>query len=636
VLHQDQVVPSIRPKWLAVGAVVVLLGLVVRTAWVTEDAYITLRTVDNWVNGFGLRWNTDERVQGYTHPLWMFLLTVVYYVTRESFATAVLAGIMVTAAAALMLVKLSRTAGHAAAVIVLCILCRSFVEFSTSGLENPLTHLLVGFFVWQYAVREAGLCTLALTAALLALNRTDALLVVLPALVHATLEDLFERGIKQTAIDLALGLSPLIAWELFSLFYYGFLVPNTAFAKLNTGLPRNELMRQGVTYLINGMAWDPPALIATALGVSVAFMRRRRREALLAVGVVLYLLYIVYIGGDFMLGRFLTLPFFLAVCLIAISPLPLEDPARAAVVVLPFFILYWHHNAVERYAAGDLGHTGIADERSFYRDTSGLMMFSRTRNLPSHQWVALGRETKARNEQSRVFDNVGFFGYYAGPTIHIIDQLALTEPLLARLPATFSASWRVGHYSRTIPTGFVETTKSPTGECLMEDKNLCEYYGKLRLVIAGKLWSWQRFKTIVGFQLGSYEYLIDRQRYRYPKLVRDKLQSISRVVAEGAPWNAPDTRMISDDGIEIEIGRVSHAAKLSISLDGNDTYEVEFRNAGSSLDTVPLPSLDIAAMHTRSIDIPKDVRSEGFDHVIVRPVVGDGMYSVGYLRLLKK
>jgi hypothetical protein len=41
----------------------------------SDDAYITLRTVDNWVNGRGLVWNTAERVQTYTHPLWMLLLS---------------------------------------------------------------------------------------------------------------------------------------------------------------------------------------------------------------------------------------------------------------------------------------------------------------------------------------------------------------------------------------------------------------------------------------------------------------------------------------------------------------------------------------------------------------------------------
>jgi arabinofuranosyltransferase len=632
MMHAQEV-PTVKPKWLAVGAVVVLLGLVLRTAWVTEDAYITLRTVDNWVHGFGLRWNTDERVQGYTHPLWMLLLSAVYFVLRESFLSTVLLGLLTTTAALLMLVRLSRSAGHAAAVVTLLILSRSFIEFSTSGLENPLTHLLVGAFVWQYVVREAGLRMLALTAALLALNRTDALLVALPALAEASFSDARARGLKAAAIDLALGFSPLIAWEAFSLFYYGFLVPNTAYAKLNTGLPRGELARQGVTYIVNCMVWDPPALIITGLGVATAVLQRRRRDVLLAIGVVLYLLYIVYIGGDFMLGRFMTLPLFLAVCLVAASHLPLEEPARAAVVVLPFFMLFWHHNAVERYAAGDIGHSGVADERAFYRDTSGLMMFSRNRNLPSHVWVAMGRELKAKNEQGRVFDNIGFFGFYAGPTIHIIDQLALTEPLLARLPATFSASWRVGHYSRTVPVGYVETTK--TGKCVMEDKSLCEYYGKLREVIAGDLWSWSRFKTIIGFQFGSYDYLIDRQRYRYPRLLRDSLQSLASVVPEGGAWNGPGTRTLTDDGIELAIGRLSHANKIALSLDGNDTYEVEFRRGVSELERVPLPSLDLPFMHTRELEVPKDIRAQGFDSITVRPVIGDGMYSVGYVRLTK-
>ena len=38
-------------------AIVLLFALgVVRDAWVGDDAYITLRTVDHWVNGRGLGW----------------------------------------------------------------------------------------------------------------------------------------------------------------------------------------------------------------------------------------------------------------------------------------------------------------------------------------------------------------------------------------------------------------------------------------------------------------------------------------------------------------------------------------------------------------------------------------------------
>ena len=46
---------------------------VVCAAWISDDAFITLRTIDNMLEGYGPRWNVIERVQTYTHPLWMLL-----------------------------------------------------------------------------------------------------------------------------------------------------------------------------------------------------------------------------------------------------------------------------------------------------------------------------------------------------------------------------------------------------------------------------------------------------------------------------------------------------------------------------------------------------------------------------------
>src|SRR5262245_44662108 len=77
-----------RTSWLIVaGGLAALLLVLVRTAWMCDDAYITLRTVDNFVNGFGLRWNVAERVQSFTHPAWLMLVTPFYAVTREAFYT---------------------------------------------------------------------------------------------------------------------------------------------------------------------------------------------------------------------------------------------------------------------------------------------------------------------------------------------------------------------------------------------------------------------------------------------------------------------------------------------------------------------------------------------------------------------
>lgn len=53
------------------------------SSWLSDDSFITFRVVDNFLNGYGLRWNPLERVQVYTHPLWLFLLIPIQWVVRE-------------------------------------------------------------------------------------------------------------------------------------------------------------------------------------------------------------------------------------------------------------------------------------------------------------------------------------------------------------------------------------------------------------------------------------------------------------------------------------------------------------------------------------------------------------------------
>ena len=86
-----------------------LLGLftilLLRTAWMCDDAYITLRTVDNFVEGYGLRWNVAERVQAFTHPLWLLLLSVPYYFTREGYLTPLAVSVLLSLSAVWIFVR---------------------------------------------------------------------------------------------------------------------------------------------------------------------------------------------------------------------------------------------------------------------------------------------------------------------------------------------------------------------------------------------------------------------------------------------------------------------------------------------------------------------------------------------------
>ena len=81
---------------ITVFFIVFFTVIVLRSAWLSDDAYITFRTVDNFINGYGLRWNIAERVQSYTNPLWMFCVSLIYYFTREIYYSVLTLSVVVS------------------------------------------------------------------------------------------------------------------------------------------------------------------------------------------------------------------------------------------------------------------------------------------------------------------------------------------------------------------------------------------------------------------------------------------------------------------------------------------------------------------------------------------------------------
>ncbi len=90
---------------LLVATLATLAFVIARSSWVIDDAYISLRTIDHFLHGYGLRYNPAERVQAYTHPLWLGLLTAGYAITREPFYTLIVLGWLTTAGAVLVVVR---------------------------------------------------------------------------------------------------------------------------------------------------------------------------------------------------------------------------------------------------------------------------------------------------------------------------------------------------------------------------------------------------------------------------------------------------------------------------------------------------------------------------------------------------
>ena len=105
---------------------------------------------------------------------------------------------------------------------------------------------------------------------------------------------------------------------------------------------------------------------------------------------------------------------------------------------------------------------------------------------------------------------IGMLGYYAGPHLYIMDPLALSDPLLARLPPVPDPYWRSGHLARAFPSGYGETVR--TGKNLLRDPKLAEYYDHLALITRGKLWDPRKLTAVWNMNLGRYENLLEPSR----------------------------------------------------------------------------------------------------------------------------
>jgi arabinofuranosyltransferase len=529
---------------------------IAHNAWVSDDAYITFRTIDNWSRGYGLTWNPGERVQPYTHPLWMLLMAALHRMSGEFYLTSIGLGLVVSLAVVLIVARAAASAPHAAALaLVACCFSRAFTDYSTSGLENPLSHLLLVGFLWIYFGDErrprrflalAGIFGLALV------NRLDAALLLLPPLVAAFLR-LPNR--REKLGDLAAGLAPFLAWEVFSVVYYGLPIPNSALAKLRTGIGWHELVPQGFFYVVNSVRWDPITLATVATGAALPLLRRDRRALAVGIGVLLHLAYVVRVGGDFMSGRFFTTPFVAAIVLLARSDLRprLAWPVAAAVAVLlscnaDTFLLRTRSYGVTWDAAID-AH-GVADERSYYEHETGLRFRRDRRDWPKPEAVVeaytlkktwnnddpILRHLKAWTLLSpreawppgpaqpgaapirpvAIRGAIGFVPYYLGPEFYVLDYHALANPLLAMLPAADSdpilallvprlahLKWRIGHFLRIIPEGYVETLA--TGRNCIRDPDLAYFYDRLALITRGRLLDPERLRAIVALNLGRYD-----------------------------------------------------------------------------------------------------------------------------------
>lgn len=608
--------------------------VLLRTAWVCDDAYITFRSIDNFVNGYGLRWNISERVQPFTHPLWLIVMTPFYWLTGEAFVTSIVLSIGITLACLVVLHRrLVATPAGAVLIATTLIFSKAFVDYSTSGLENPLSHLLLILFAASFldapaSPRRAGLC--ALLAGLGYLTRPDSILIYLPALIclAVTLRN------RRALLWMALGFVPVAVWEVFAILYYGFPFPNPAYAKLVNSATLNRLIHeQGFIYFLHSLNNDPVTLIATFIGLASAFIVRRTRPMLLAIGAILYLVYVFHIGGDFMSGRFFTIPLLVAAILLARLPWSWLPP-YAVYVPLTVICLAGSNNLLRPFGQEVYNETGIydltsvIDERSYYYPFSGLMRLNRFAEVPYFPTAEEARRLRVETTERRVVyrGDVGYRGYFGGPLIHVVDIYGLSNAFIARLPTNSISYLRPGHILRNFPRDYMRSVEQE--ENVIRDRKLAECYDKLTLITSGPIWSWERMKAIYSMNFGKHRRWMKRHRIVW------MLSDLQERCYDGQFWDYYANVFIGDDGIEIDLEGMRHNTRLDVSFDSNDRYTMFLDNGGEECGQVEIGTAPGEGMVNRRVEVEPECARTGYDRLRIFPRVGDNRFSMGHLILI--
>lgn len=475
--------------------------------WISDDAFITVRTIDNFFNGHGLRFNVAERVQAYTHPLWLIHLGFFMIIFPNPVWAIFGLSFVCSALAIGLLFRFIPDRKVLALVLIISLSSQAFAHYTSSGLENSLAFvllgLLYGFFIsrhpgiWSY--RSSGLYLLL--AVLACCLRLDFVLLLFIPGMFVSRELWLKRPSIPAFVTTSFSiLAPILLWHIFSFLYYGWPLPNTYYAKIGYLVERNTRLEWGLYYLLRTLDDDPITIPVIMLGLlSGAFLKEIRSSAC-AASIFFYCLYIVWIGGDHMLGRFFSVPFYLSLFLIAPylrNTVQSRIRSGIAVFLLGVYHLVFPLSPLKTGAINfpEPQHDRVENEQAVYYSDSNPW-YGRERKLIINEKQLSGLQASCIASQQ-----IGRLGYLGGPELHVLDHAGLADPLLARISpdpvAYFYNGFRAGHLIRRIPDGYMRSCIE--GQNLIEDPKLRSYYDKIILVTRGDIFNSERLQLIAPF-----------------------------------------------------------------------------------------------------------------------------------------
>ena len=459
--------------------------------WVSDDAFISFRYAKNLIDGLGLVYNRGEAVEGYTNFLWTMLLSAGMYLGYDPLRISQALGILFYLSTVYILYRVSlrlfprpESGWPAFRILPLASLCLAVQThaaiFATGGLETSLFGFLLALgssfllITKKWESLMIGLSALMLSA----FTRPDGLLFyafgsAYVFLFHFQKDKIVEKIIKFIFMQIPFLVFYLPYW-IWKWDYYGYIFPNTYYAKSAD----SWYISQGIQYIllyfsayyvflfipgiliyvwiskyypvISGLKKSDPLKerklkkeITERTGItSTVFLDLYdwrndflvRSSFLLLLPSVLYIFFLMKIGGDFMFARLLIpLSPLLFIYLEILVHRGIEEKGRAFIYIFIIFSLLfsWNHYRGTKYPSIQ----GITQENEIYR----LKTVYQIKNF-----LLPYRETfSAANMKIAFGGSQALFAFYLNPSLAVESATGLTDQWIAH--RKISARGRVGH-----------------------------------------------------------------------------------------------------------------------------------------------------------------------------------------------
>ena len=217
--------------------IIVSISAIFYFNFTAEDAYITYRYAENWVNIGSLVYNEGEPINAMTSPVHALLSAALFFATGQTVLSNKIIALLFLLISALIVWY--RFRGHPqwqVLAMVLILMPPSILLWTFGGLETPILLFLVTLTVFL-ADRTPPfslilLCAVFLLAGLAFLTRYDSILFFLPVTLYVASK---ARSLKHVAFAITGAAILTVSWFAVSIYYYGDFLPTSFYVKTPTG-----------------------------------------------------------------------------------------------------------------------------------------------------------------------------------------------------------------------------------------------------------------------------------------------------------------------------------------------------------------------------------------------------------------